>query len=73
MRIELPYSYKIKNKYLEMEYKEMEAYANQLREKWKTYGCTIMLDGWTGPTKLSIINFMVYSKGNTVFLKSVMY
>ena len=51
--------------------REMEAYVNQQREKWKTYGCTIMSDGWTGPTKLSIINFMVYSKGSTVFLKSV--
>ena len=30
-----------------------------------------MSDGWTGPTKLSIINFMVYSKGSTIFLKSV--
>ncbi|RVW64943.1 hypothetical protein CK203_041844 [Vitis vinifera] len=66
-----PSPYEIKNKYLEMEYKEMEAYVNQQREKWKTYGCTIMSDGWTGPTKLSIINFMVYSKGTTVFLKSV--
>ena len=27
--------------------------------------------GWTGPTKLSIINFMVYSKGSIIFLKSV--
>ncbi|RVW64721.1 hypothetical protein CK203_066474 [Vitis vinifera] len=71
MGIEPPSPYEIKNKYLEMEYKEMEAYVNQQREKWKTYGCTIMSDGWTGPTKLSIINFMVYSKGTTVFLKSV--
>ena len=30
-----------------------------------------MCDGWTGPTRLSIINFMVYSKGSTIFLKSV--
>ena len=30
-----------------------------------------MCDGWTGPTKLSIINFMVYSKGRTSFLKCV--
>ena len=71
MGIEPPSPYEIKNKYLEMEYKEIEAYVNQQREKWKTYGCTIMSDGWTGPTKLSIINFMVYSKGTTVFLKSV--
>ena len=71
MGIELPSPYEIKNKYLDMEYKDMEDYVNIQREKWKTYGCTIMSDGWTGPTKLSIINFMVYSKGSTIFLKSV--
>ena len=42
-----------------------------MREKWETYGCTIMCDGWIDPTKMSIINFMVYSKGKTIFLKSV--
>ena len=30
-----------------------------------------MCDGWTGLTKLSIINFMVYCKENTIFHKSV--
>ena len=30
-----------------------------------------MCDGSIEPTKLSIINFMVYSKGSTIFLKSV--
>ena len=30
-----------------------------------------MGDGWTGPTKLSIINFMTYCKGITIFLKFV--
>ena len=50
----------------------MKAYVNIQREKRETYGCTIMCNiGWTGPTKLSIINFMVYSKGSTIFLKSV--
>ena len=71
MGIEPPSPYEIKNKYLDMEYKDMEDYVNIQREKWKTYGCTIMSDGWTGPTKLIIINFMVYSKGSTIFLKSV--
>ena len=71
MGIEPPSPYEIKNKYLDMEYKDMEDYVNIQREKWKTYGCMIMSDGWTGPTKLSIINFMVYSKGSTIFLKSV--
>ena len=49
----------------------MEAYVNLQREKWETYECTIMCDGWTGPTKLSIINFMAYLKRSTIFLKSV--
>ena len=71
MGIEPPSPYEIKNKYLDMEYKDMEDYVNFQREKWKTYGCTIMCDGWTGPTKLSIINFMVYCKGSTIFLKFV--
>ena len=53
-----------------MENKDMEAYANQQRKKLKTYGYTIMSDRWTGPTRLSIINFMVYSKWSMVFLKS---
>ena len=49
----------------------MEDYVNLQREKWKIYGCTIMCDEWTGPTKLSLINFMVYYKGSTIFLKSI--
>ena len=49
----------------------MEAYVNQQREKWMTYRCTIMSDGWTRPMKLSIINFIAYSKGTMVFLKSI--
>ena len=30
-----------------------------------------MCYGWTNPMKLSMVNFMVYSKGSTIFLKSV--
>lgn len=32
---------------------------------------TIMCDGWIGPTRQSIINFMVYCDGITMFLKSL--
>ncbi|KAK9278233.1 hypothetical protein L1049_027795 [Liquidambar formosana] len=66
-----PSPYEIRTKYLDMEVEEMNKYVAQIKPMWKTYGCTIMCDGWTGPTKLSIINFMVYCKGKTVFLKSV--
>ena len=44
MGIKPPFPYEIKFKYLDMEYKDMEAYINVQREKWKTYGCTIMCD-----------------------------
>ena len=30
-----------------------------------------MFDGWVEPMKLSIISFIAYSKGTTIFLKSV--
>ena len=56
---------------MDMKYKDMEDYVNLQREKWKTYGCINMCDGWTSPTKLSIINFMVYCKGSILFLKSI--
>ena len=38
MGIKLPSPYEIKSKYLEIEYKDMEAYVNIQREKWETYG-----------------------------------
>ncbi|KAM1826106.1 hypothetical protein ACFX13_025498 [Malus domestica] len=69
--VQPPTPYEIRNKYLDMEYKDIGEYVNKLRSKWETNGCTIMCDGWTGPIRLSITNFMVYSKGKTIFLKSV--
>jgi hypothetical protein len=35
------------------------------------HGITIMCDSWTGPTGMSIINFMVYCNGIMFFHKSV--
>ena len=70
MGTESPSSYEIENKYLDIKYKDMDN-VNFQKEKWNTYGCTIMCDGWIGPMKLNIINFNVYSKGSTIFLKSV--
>ena len=71
MGIKPPSPYEIRCRYLDMEYKDMKAYVNIQREKWKTYGCAIMCGRWNGSSKLSIINFIIYLKGNTIFLKSV--
>jgi hypothetical protein len=43
----------------------------QLRETWKTTGCTVMSDGWTDGKGRSIINFLVNSPKGTMFIKSV--
>ena len=43
--VELPTPYEIKIKYLDLEYDEIKEYVNSMREKWETYGCTIMCDG----------------------------
>ncbi|XP_077249199.1 uncharacterized protein LOC143888647 [Tasmannia lanceolata] len=69
--VKAPTSYEIMNKYLPMEVKELKEYINGLKNKWPEYGVTIMSDGWTGPMRQSIINFMVYCDGKTVFLKSI--
>ncbi|XP_058108113.1 uncharacterized protein LOC131251440 [Magnolia sinica] len=57
--------------YLDREREEMQAWVRGLKLNWKQYGVTIMCNGWTGPTKLSIIKFIVYCRGQPVFLKSV--
>ena len=54
-----------------MEVADAENYLEEQKKRWVKYGCTILTDGWTGPTRLSIINIMVYCAGATVFLKSV--
>ena len=70
-KIPLPSAYEVYNKYLEMEVVDAENFVEEQKKRWKMYGCTILADGWTGPTKLSIINIMVYCAGATVFLKSI--
>ncbi|XP_043697393.1 uncharacterized protein LOC122648209 [Telopea speciosissima] len=42
-----------------------------LKGMWENYGMRIMYDGWTSPTRKSIINSMVYYDSRAVFLKSV--
>jgi hypothetical protein len=38
---------------------------------WKTYGCTLMSDGWTDRRGYQLINFLVNSHEGTYFLESV--
>ncbi|CAB4313337.1 unnamed protein product [Prunus armeniaca] len=56
--VAIPSPYEIKHKYLDMKHTDMQAYVEKVKEDWGVYGCTIMSDGWTGPARLSMINFM---------------
>ncbi|KAG8635684.1 hypothetical protein MANES_16G054458v8 [Manihot esculenta] len=66
-----PSAYEIAEVYLKNEYNEMKKYIASFDGIWKERGVTIMCDGWSGPTRMSIVNFLVYSNRGTVFHKSV--
>mgnify|MGYP002775557581 FL=1 len=42
-----------------------------MKEYWKTYGCTIVSDGWTDTRNRLIINVMASSMYGSIFFKSV--
>jgi hypothetical protein len=43
----------------------------QLKETWKTTGCTVMSNGWTDGKGRSILNFLVNCPKGTMLIKSV--
>ena len=65
--VPLPSPYEIHNTYVA----DAQAYVDSQIPIWQEYGCTIMSDGWTGPTRLSITDVMVYAAGKTVFSKFI--
>ncbi|XP_010248064.1 PREDICTED: uncharacterized protein LOC104590993, partial [Nelumbo nucifera] len=59
--------YEIMGRFLDEEVEELKRHF----KKAKLYRLTIICDGWTRLTRLSIINFMVYCNGQTMFHKSI--
>ena len=50
---------------------EVNDYLFDIKNSWKTYGCSIMADGWTNQRQEPIVNFLVFSPRGSMFLKSV--
>ena len=50
---------------------EMRAFVENMKQDWDRFGVTVMCDSWTGPTGMSIINFMIYCNGVMFFHKTV--
>ncbi|KAM0844514.1 hypothetical protein ACQ4PT_057002 [Festuca glaucescens] len=69
--VPLPRGLDIDGKYLQSNYEELQAYMAAFKNDWGQYGVTVMCDSWTGPSRMSIINFMVFCNGRMHFHKSV--
>ncbi|XP_028101717.1 uncharacterized protein LOC114301022 [Camellia sinensis] len=67
----LPSSYEVTEVYLPMEYEALQNWIKSHKSSWAERGVTIMCDGWSGPTRKHIFNFLVYSNCGTIFQKSV--
>jgi hypothetical protein len=56
--------------YLDENEKEINKEIDKWKQQWPTYGVTIMCDSWTGPTCISVTNFLLYCNGTMYFWKS---
>jgi hypothetical protein len=57
----------IDGKYLHMNEVELKAMFQKWRNERHEHGVTIMCDSWTGPTRMSVINFLLYSNSQMWF------
>ncbi|KAL2901681.1 Tryptophanase [Bienertia sinuspersici] len=69
--VQAPSAHDIAERYLPEECNQMKEYIKSFEPTWNERGVTIMCDGWSGPTNMHIIKFLVYSSRGTVFHKSI--
>ncbi|RZR85153.1 hypothetical protein BHM03_00012103 [Ensete ventricosum] len=69
--IQPPIPKEIHGVYLDEEVAELKDWIESFKWQWDEYGVTLMCDSWTGPTKMSIINFLIYCNRRVVFHKSI--
>ncbi|XP_021650225.2 uncharacterized protein LOC110642453 [Hevea brasiliensis] len=56
---------------LNEEVAEVKDSLKSYEEEWAKYGCSIMVDGWTDKKQMTLINFLVNSPKETIFLESI--
>jgi hypothetical protein len=69
--VTIPTSSEIDDTYLDSNEEKIKKHFKKFKEEWSRHGITLMCDSWTGPTGMSIINFMVYCNGVIFFHKSI--
>ena len=61
----------IDGKYLDQNEQDLKTRYIKFQKDWPLFGVTLMCDSWTGPTRMSVINFLIYCNGVTWFHKSI--
>jgi hypothetical protein len=61
----------IYGKYLDLNEKDLKDRYAKIQNDWPLFGVMLMCDSWTGPTQMSVINFLIYCNGVTWFHKSI--
>ncbi|KAF7146230.1 hypothetical protein RHSIM_Rhsim04G0084200 [Rhododendron simsii] len=67
----LPSSNEVADVYLPKECEAIQKWIGSLKTTWEERGVSIMCDGWSGPRRRHLVNFLVYSNRGTVFHKSI--
>jgi hypothetical protein len=66
-----PSGKEIDGKYLDQNEKDLMDRYKQFQKEWDIFGVTLMCDSWTGHTRMSVVNFLIYCNGVTWFHKSI--
>ena len=61
----------IDGKYLDQNEQDLKTRYVKFQKDWPLFGVTLMCDSWTGPTRMSVINFLIYCNSVMWFHKSI--
>ena len=61
----------IDGKYLDQNEQDLKTRYVMFQKDWPLFSVTLMCDSWTGPTRMSVINFLIYCNGVMWFHKSI--
>jgi hypothetical protein len=62
----------IDGKYLDMNEKDLKDRYAKSQNDWPIFGVSLMCDSWTGPTRMSVINFLYIAMGSRGFTSLLM-
>jgi hypothetical protein len=61
----------IDGKYLDMNEEDLKDRYAKFQNDWPIFSVYLMCDSWTVPTRMSVINFLIYCNGVMWFHKSI--